>query len=320
MAEQLLYNKLHQRYPIGRLPDLIKELKLKFISTDKFIQEFEFICKRNPYYAKNLLKWMIDEPVDKHVDLIVGEDGSNLSDWMYTRYIGLLPLKQQDPTHTDIVRYTFGEDSEIEIDVRETRNLVCASGSTGFRTWEAALYLCHYLCESRPRFGTMLELGAGTGIVSLTWHKLQSGQFMTYATDGDKNIIGKQLKETFISNGVDLDKGNVHLQRLLWNVDSIPKNDIILAADVTYDHTAIPDLCACIHKSFLNCGTQVALVAATIRNERTISMFEDTITSLGLQLSVVRSTESNTMKTQVFVKQCTFKSLLSPIRIYKVTE
>lgn len=54
---------------------------------------------------------------------------------------------------------------------RESRGLILSSGTTGFRTWEAALHLASFLAtvpgEALVRGKRVIELGAGTGFVSL---------------------------------------------------------------------------------------------------------------------------------------------------------
>ncbi|OXV05938.1 hypothetical protein Egran_06295 [Elaphomyces granulatus] len=53
----------------------------------------------------------------------------------------------------------------------ESRGLILSSGTTGFRTWEAALHLGTFLCtpegESIVRGKRVIELGAGTGFLSM---------------------------------------------------------------------------------------------------------------------------------------------------------
>lgn len=53
----------------------------------------------------------------------------------------------------------------------ESRGLILAAGTTGFRTWEAALHLATYLStpagEALVAGKRVIELGAGTGLVSM---------------------------------------------------------------------------------------------------------------------------------------------------------
>lgn len=61
--------------------------------------------------------------------------------------------------------------SERTVITSESRGLILASGTTGFRTWEAALHLGSFLAtpagEVLVRGKRVIELGAGTGFLSL---------------------------------------------------------------------------------------------------------------------------------------------------------
>lgn len=81
--------------------------------------------------------------------------------------------------------------------ITETRNMISGYGTTGFRTWEAALALGEYVLKERllPQqqrtldvFGKrVLELGAGTGFASILCGKL--GCKVAVATDGFENVV-----------------------------------------------------------------------------------------------------------------------------------
>jgi len=75
----------------------------------------------------------------------------------------------------------------------ESRGLILSSGTTGFRTWEAALHLGTYLssptvADALIKGKRVLELGAGTGFVSLFCAKYL-GSTRVVATDREQALI-----------------------------------------------------------------------------------------------------------------------------------
>ena len=74
----------------------------------------------------------------------------------------------------------------------ETPSLLASSGTTGFRTWEAALHLGTYLVSEpeghRIQGRRILELGAGTGFLSILCSKGLQAAFVL-ATDGSAEVV-----------------------------------------------------------------------------------------------------------------------------------
>ena len=90
-----------------------------------------------------------------------------------------------------------------ELTLMESRELISGSGTTGLRTWEAALHLGSYLLSSAGRelvFGKrVLELGAGTGFLSLLCAK-HLGANRILATDGDQGVINQLEANIFLND------------------------------------------------------------------------------------------------------------------------
>ena len=78
------------------------------------------------------------------------------------------------------------------INLLESPALLAASSTTGLRTWEAALFLGSFLdsAAGRPWVAgrTVLELGAGTGFVSVLAAKHLGARFVM-ATDGSAQVV-----------------------------------------------------------------------------------------------------------------------------------
>lgn len=92
---------------------------------------------------------------------------------------------------------------ETGLKLLENRSVISGGGTTGLRTWEAALHLGAYLLSS-PEASTLvkgkrvLELGAGTGLLGLMCAG-HLGAKQVIATDGDEGVI-EALKENASCN------------------------------------------------------------------------------------------------------------------------
>lgn len=100
--------------------------------------------------------------------------------------------------------------------IHETPNIISANGSTGHRTWEAALALSDYILsssDSSPLFpsssfspSTIIELGAGTGLTGLeaAFHFSANTLILT---DGDDDVV-RGLEKNIEKNkkGLDISK------------------------------------------------------------------------------------------------------------------
>ncbi|OAQ99615.1 hypothetical protein LLEC1_05112 [Akanthomyces lecanii] len=92
--------------------------------------------------------------------------------------------------------------SQPTITLLENRSLISAGGTTGLRTWEAALHLGQYLCE-RPaivRGKRVLELGTGTGYLSILCARhLESAHVL--ASDGSDDVLSN-IPDNLYLNGL----------------------------------------------------------------------------------------------------------------------
>lgn len=164
----------------------------------------------------------------------------------------------------------------------ENRATIAAAGTTGIRTWEAALHLGAYLCENRDvvRGKRVLELGAGTGYVSiLCATHLEAASCM--ATDGSPEVVSG-LPANLDLNGP---RASIVVPRELAWGPSPPSDwsehgfDTILGADITFDARDMPDLLAtirwCLASDAANAGAKrkTVIIAATERNKKTFETF-----------------------------------------------
>lgn len=330
--EELFYDRLYQRCGTKLVLQFLKENAFT-IHTNKFVDKFNTLKENNPFYTKTVIKTLID-----NIDLLNEDDGRAiegkiqvesiddvyLSEWLYEEYINLLKVTRPRPTTKDIVQYRFN--NEIKIKIEETPYVISAEGTTGFRTWEAALYLTQYLLDnsSSTNVKNVLELGAGTGMVSIGLAKRYRNEIENlYITDGDSQLVETQLKRNFELNFSkdDTQPTNMKYQKLWWNIDEVPNDiDLVVAADVTYDSSVIPDLCQCLQQCLTSTGNpdKICLLSATIRNEETIKSFESECAKLNLKCVIIMSTTTDIQGEQQLVDNLLFKPLIAPIRIYQI--
>ncbi|SMN21983.1 similar to Saccharomyces cerevisiae YJR129C EFM3 Putative protein of unknown function [Maudiozyma saulgeensis] len=259
----------------------------------------------NAYYVKKVLKRIID------LGLYIDD-----TDWIYDEYVTLLNVTDKDQySQIDSIRYFFKNKYEIDgdriyVDIYEKPNLISASGTTGFRTWEASLFLCEYILQNEILFKdqNILELGCGTGICSILLEKMQYPQKI-YVTDGDSELISNQLVRNFELNKISRDNNsNIVLQRLWWNEDKIPNDiDIVIGADITFDASLFDSLCQCLLECLTYC--KICLISATIRNQDTTDSFILTTKKLGMKIEEISRTETLENTT-----------LLAPVVIYKISK
>lgn len=247
------------------------------------------------------LEKAIDDPEEDEIsDDLMGALSELLS--------STLPSESASVQQKASVTYTFVSDSgtnstsnDKSVTLLESRSVISSSGTTGLRTWEAALLLGSFLVSEQGRSiilgKNILELGAGTGMISILCAK-HLGASGVVATDGDEAVVDAITVNTFL-NGLDTGESSVPVRtaalRWGWPVDApsfaedygmgIP--DVVLGADVTYDRSVIPSLVASLREFFeLNAGLQV-LIAATIRNEQTFDTFQNTCRRNGFCLELV---------------------------------
>ncbi|KAF1997102.1 hypothetical protein P154DRAFT_441978 [Amniculicola lignicola CBS 123094] len=238
--------------------------------------------------------------------------GQEISDDLMTTLSTLLgaglPSESMSAQQKAYVTYSFTSQSTSEtisgdcaITLLEARSIISSCGTTGLRTWEAALFLGAYLVSDRGRDRIrgkrILELGTGTGLISIlcSKHLTVSG---IVATDGDEAIVDAMKTNIFL-NGLDIggSVSPVRTASLKWgyplNAPTFAEDygmevpDLVLGADITYDKLANPLLVSTLREFFdLNAELHV-LIAATIRNEKTFEIFENACRRNGFSLELI---------------------------------
>lgn len=138
-------------------------------------------------------------------------------------------------------------ENDRTVTLLEARSVISSSGTTGLRTWEAALLLGSYLASESGRAVTaskrLFELGAGTGMLSILCAKYLEAAGVV-ATDGDEAVVDA-IKTNIFLNGLDADDSSecqVRTAALRWGwpLDTLTFSedygmeapDVLLGADV----------------------------------------------------------------------------------------
>ncbi|KAF2027597.1 hypothetical protein EK21DRAFT_71607 [Setomelanomma holmii] len=229
----------------------------------------------------------------------ISRDRDEISDDLMSAMSALLdsnvPSEADSAQQKAFVTYSFpkhlvmgGSSDDRTVTLLEARSIISASGTTGLRTWEAALLLGMYLTspngQSLIRDKRVLELGAGTGMLSILCAK-QIEVAGIVATDGDEAVVDS-IKTNLFLNDLDSNGSSTRVLRtaaLKWgfslDATTFPEDygmeapEVLLGADVTYDKSVIPRLVSTMREFFqLNPALNV-LISATIRNEQTFETF-----------------------------------------------
>jgi len=349
------------------------------------------VLQLNPYYAKQFLKEFIEQCEKKEVEMI---------DEIYELLCDpkVLSAAELDPTKKDIIKYYVGraEDHKIEnipgdykleavddlkyVTIKETPRLISGFNTTGSRTWEASVYLASLLNSSENSIDfankSVLELGAGTGLLSLALYKYHhsfvnpikeiivtdgftslvdnfsealylNGIFLenqekenhadVYTEDHSNNNDGNNDNQILHNHSTDPELDQLGLlkpsgssyphlrcQQLWWGstnsntkdfIQSPPPNvDILVAADVTYDSSIHDVLCSTIHDFFSLSGTKAAIIAAAVRDERTVDHWEVELTKwFPNSWTIVKEAEPDSME-----NGCWFKKGSSNMKVYHI--
>lgn len=171
------------------------------------------------------------------------------------------------------------------VTILESRFLLAASGTTGFRTWNASLFLSTYLCSPSllPHISgkTILELGAGTGFLSILCARYLQAKHVI-ATDGFPAVLS-DLQTNLFLNGLE-GSSRISTRELKWGHALAPaeddaflegrKIDLVLGADVTYDRQALPALVSTFSDLVELFPKANILIASSIRNQETWERFK----------------------------------------------
>lgn len=269
----------------------------------------------NSDYFKRVLKGFTDL-LDRTAGSLA-EDVYETWEWVYEEYVTTLGVAQSpEEAELDIIMYKFNDQCKVNI---AEKPRVIGQGSTGNRTWEASVYLVHYLLE-HPELvpgdaKRVIELGAGTGVVSLAYQQVFPFSEELLVTDGDEDIARRKLPQNFALNEI---ASGVSVKRLQWEAASgqagHEEYDLVLGSDLTYDDRILEPLSSALEQLLVAASRNYALIAATVRNPRTTELFEETLAQHALQYEVMPASDAVTRACESTL----FKPLVAPVAIYKI--
>lgn len=211
-----------------------------------------------------------------------------------------------------------------QITLLEAPSLLASSGTTGFRTWEAALFLGAFLATDGNRFvahRNVVELGAGTGFLSIFCAKHLGVQRML-ATDGSLEVVN-DLKTNLHLNNLDR-SGVIQAGVLQWGhtlINGVADcreahmvYDLAIGADVTYDINSIPSLIATMRDLFELYPKLQIMICATVRNKETLELFTIACSKNGFT-----SNKLDVPTTAVDKQTGFFHPAVTPIDIYLIS-
>ncbi|QPG77064.1 hypothetical protein FOA43_004462 [Brettanomyces nanus] len=317
-------------------------------SQQKILSVIVKIAHTNGYYAQRVVKLILERLEASQ------EKDSVILDGLYEELCELMSEKPMDPTETDILEYTIEADNEETdkdkvIRIRESPRLLLGMGTTGLRTWDASLFLSQYLVEvlrsKTPELAgvrmnfvnrSVIELGCGTGFVGICLYKLFRDQLKQMIfTDGDTRLIDR-ISTNFALNDMSIDAKDLKVCKLWWGEDDFPNTEIntIVAADVTYDGSVIPDLVETLNEAMSQDNgkygrVDTAYIAATVRNSSTMAIWTEYL-EMGKkdqiwEWEVIESSRNpNKVTTDLSAGDNSWKSVwypigVSEIRIYKLS-
>ncbi|KAJ4011168.1 hypothetical protein NW752_007297 [Fusarium irregulare] len=185
---------------------------------------------------------------------------------------------------------------EPRITLLENHSLISGSGTTGLRTWEAALHLGSYLCQNRHivRGKRVLELGAGTGYLSIVCANYLASQHVI-ASDGSDDVINNLPDNLFLNDlqgSTQVTPMDVKWGHALMGTEEDKWNggrpiDVVLGADITYDKSVIAALIGTLIEVFELHPHVEVYISATQRNEKTFQAFLDQCQANGLAVEVL---------------------------------
>lgn len=280
------------------------------------------IKRYNANYVKLFIqRCILDTAVEKY-----------LIDWIYDLYLPLLKendsiLLPQEQVEDKII-YRLSAVETDKIIILEKPKLIAETSTTGFRTWEAAIYLCKYLQINKETFeklnGNWIELGAGTGMTSIYLSKLLSPnqQNHIYITDGDEKIVDHTIAANVKEN--DISKDMITLSKLRWgkteHEGKIPTNiNYIIGTDILYDDRLFLELCETLYEILMQETCQFALICSTIRNVDTDIKFQQVCEKFKLKIECVNNSNIDPTIKNDIESDIIYRKLVAPTKIYKIT-
>ncbi|CAG4911450.1 unnamed protein product [Colias eurytheme] len=196
--------------------------------------------------------------------------------------------------------YVIDNNLKNIVTMKETKNMVI-NGTTGMKTWEAALILADWIISHKDLFKNkkVLELGSGVGFTGICVAKLCeiSSISLTDCHDDVINTINDNIQINFAdankicgNNSIiyEYDDKRIGVTKLDWNfvedIKSIESPDIVIGADIVYDPSILKPLSNVLKILFEKNKHMEVYIACIIRNEDTLKEFFTVLESQNMSI------------------------------------
>src|SRR5579862_2928226 len=189
----------------------------------------------------------------------------------------MFPLPAHQTKDVSPLEYPLTPHETIQLVQKAPLNSI----STGTTLYLSSQLLAHYIQETLPKGTKAIELGAGTGLVSIALAKLK---WTVWSTDLS-NVIDDVLRINIERNREDL---SIHVQELDWcednwtwtypsgsgavSEDKIPQFDLIVCADGIYESELLKPLLRTL-KTLSYSSSPLILMAFERRDTAVIDSF-----------------------------------------------
>jgi len=177
--------------------------------------------------------------------------------------LGLFTGPEPEQAITRKFSFLTSDGQPIEIELNDAPLLSEDHTSVGLQSWASSILLAERLCANPGKFNLdggeglrVLELGAGTGLLSITLARIVAGEQVRMpcpfivATDFHPDVLAN-LQRNVDANG---DTQSILVRELDWsrpNIGVAPFDrpfDVILAADVVYEPPHASWIAGCVTK------------------------------------------------------------------------
>nr|CAH7724492.1 unnamed protein product [Callosobruchus chinensis] len=244
----------------------------------------------NLNYQKHFLKEIINR---------LEREGTDIHDDLYSAYGRTMALKVS--TDSFFKHYSVGGGGRT-ISLKESGFLI-SNGTTGLRTWEAALALSEWIVSNKDLLENkkVLELGSGLGLTGLVL-SIECAPNTVYLTDCHPSVLKNMYDNVRLNierenaDSTDETDGTVKLTdrciyhssgrkpeiaifNLPWEdvveetCKQIGEIDMIIAADIVYDEDLFADLLEAMRNFSRYCDVKDFIFACTERNPGTLDKF-----------------------------------------------
>ncbi|CAH2004945.1 unnamed protein product [Acanthoscelides obtectus] len=248
----------------------------------------------NPNYQKHFLKHILNR---------LESEGIDIHDDLYSAYGRVMALPVSNESYFKHYSADSVAASGRIISLKESGYLI-SDGTTGLRTWEAALALSEWIISNQDLFKDkkVLELGSGLGLTGLVL-STELAPNIVYLTDCHPAVL-KNMQDNVRLNvekeTIDLTdenddtvkindrciyrssgrKPSVAILNLPWEdvvedtCKQIGEIDIIIAADIVYDADLFGPLLQAMRNFSKYCNVEEFIFACTERNPGTLDKFK----------------------------------------------